>query len=214
MVVTGVAVLVAVSMVSPGKISGVEQGPHSLQAAIGHLPGTTSERSDQTVRSALQLGHVDMAFNGVHVELTAHRGPDRGFNAWQHPCLQSLLTPLMGTIPSDASCAVRGHGHPVWELLVSPRYATVPPQSARFRWAQPLRWAQPSTWPPFDFDAVVDGHPAWVRRATGRVRYPCDSRWTHRVWTSIYFPEQDAEVSILAPSHAGVAWLAGHISVD
>ncbi|MFY9915579.1 MAG: hypothetical protein WAK18_12985 [Nocardioidaceae bacterium] len=199
-------------------ISVIVLGPQTLLAEAGPLPYPTSEQSGQADRSALQLGHVDMAFTGVHVELTADKGPDRSFNAWQHPCLRSLLTPLAGTIPSDAACAVRVHGRPLWEILVSPRYATVPIPSARFRWTPwiaqpPPSRQQPAIWPRFDFDAVVDGHPAWVIRATGKVRYPCDRTWVRRVWTSIYFPERDTQVSILAPSNAGVAWLAAHVFV-
>ncbi len=197
----------------------VSHGTHQPRVSPRSTPGSTFDQFSQPYRltsshgSAHQLGHLDLGYHGVHVELVAGDGPDHWHDAWQHPCQQSLLMPLARGIPSEAACAVSAHDAPRWEILVSPRYATAPIRSPWFRWATPVSRACVAIGTPFGRDGIIHRYPAWLTSVRGHVRYQGDRGWTPRTWRSIYFPEQDAQVSILAPNHAGAMWLAGHIVV-
>jgi len=200
----------------PQAFSVLDDGPRPSQVAAGPLPSTFQSVLTWTGASTQrrQSGHLDMAHNGVHVRLDAGNGPGYWFGSWQRPCPQSLLAPSVGRIPSSAACGLQARSEPLWEILVSPGYATVPIQPTRLRWARPATRTYTSR---FVDDITVDGHPVWVSSATGKVRYPCRQRcdgWLRRIWTSIYFPERDAQVSILAPNYAGIAWLTDRIEVD
>ncbi len=191
-------------------------GPRASQVAARPLPSWSQSAVAWTDASTQprQSGHLDMAYNGVHVLLDAGKGPGYWFGSWQRPCPQSLLAPSVGRIPSSAACGLQARSEPLWEILVSPGYATVPIQPARLQWAMS---ATRTYTPRFVDDLTVDGHPVWVSSVTGKARYPCRQRcngWLHRIWTSIYFPERDAQVSILAPNYAGIAWLTDRIEVD
>lgn len=166
-------------------------------------------------RAVLPPGHIDLHENGVHVALD-ERGSsalDR-WRSWQLPCLLSALD--HGAQAHVACAGLRGD-YPRWEVLVRSGPAAVPDRPLWFRWKSPVSRVFVALGNIAQFDLPASRRTARVTSVSGQVRYRGErghSRWAHRILTSIYFRDQNVQVSILTPNHAAIAWLTGSIYVD
>ncbi len=205
--VSAVVALAAVMVPLPHLLS--DSGPARLSSR--QSLSTTAPSS----RAVLPPGHIDLHENGVHVALD-ERGTsalDR-WRSWQLPCLLSALD--RGSQAHVACAGLRGD-YPRWEVLVRSGPAAVPHGPLWFRWKSSVSRVFVTLGNTAHFGLPASRRTARVTSVSGQVRYRTErgrARWTHRILTSIYFPDQNVQVSILTPNHAAIAWLTGAIYVD
>ncbi len=176
--------------------------------------GTLLLESGGTSGPGIPPGFFDLDLGGVHVGLdergSASLDPRR---AWRRPCEVALLTPSHTALAHKTACA-GADNRPRWEVLISSGRGAATVQAGHFRRSTPVSRSSVAIGIPVAAATQPSGRAAVLTSVHGSARYPGDTRWVPRIWTSISLPHRDVQVSILAPNAAATAWLTGSIYVD